>query len=257
MIWGRSEERAREAAAVIGGGAAAVERATVARRCDLVVIAVADDAVAPLAAELAAEIAGAPFLCHVSGRSGAGILAPLAEAGAVTAAIHPAMTFTGDAEREAARLAGAYFAITGSSASALDRAHALVGLLGGHAADIPETQRPLYHAALCHAANHLVTLLDSAFGMLASAGVNDPRALVAPLVRAATDNGLTEGFAALSGPLLRGDSATIAQHLTAIRRDCPEQLPAYRAMARATIAAIERSGIDGGAARLIEVLEQE
>jgi predicted short-subunit dehydrogenase-like oxidoreductase (DUF2520 family) len=105
-----------------------------------------------------------------------------------------------------------------------------------------EQHRTLYHAALCHAANHLVTLLAGASGALATAGVGDPQALLAPLVRAALDNSLDRGFAALSGPLLRGDRDTIADHLAALAQDDPALLPAYRAMALATLDAMERTG---------------
>src|SRR3546814_15602502 len=84
---------------------------------DLLILAVSDDAVAAVTADLAAALpAGhAPFAFHVSGRSGAAILSPLQAAGAATAAIHPAMTFTGDPEAEAYRMAQARFAITGST----------------------------------------------------------------------------------------------------------------------------------------------
>src|SRR3546814_3746362 len=95
------------------------------------------------------------------------------------------MTFTGDAAREVERMAGAWFAITGSSDEAVKRAGEVVDMLGGRTTQIAERHRALYHAALCHAANHLVTLLDGAFDMLDMAGADNPRELVAPLVRAA------------------------------------------------------------------------
>jgi predicted short-subunit dehydrogenase-like oxidoreductase (DUF2520 family) len=85
-------------------------------------------------------------------------------------------------------------------------------------------------------------LLDGSFGALRSAGVDDPAALLAPLVRAALENSLAQGFAALSGPLLRGDGETIVRHLAALADHSPELLPAYRAMALATLDAIARSG---------------
>uniref|UniRef100_UPI0011819C15 DUF2520 domain-containing protein n=1 Tax=Sphingopyxis sp. KK2 TaxID=1855727 RepID=UPI0011819C15 len=182
------------------------------------------------------------FVCHVSGGSGARLLAALHDRGALTAAVHPAMTFTGDAAQETQRMAGACFAITAPDAEALAEARTLVGLLGGVAVEVAEDHRALYHAALCHAANHLVTLMAGASHALRVAGADEPEALLAPLVRAALENSLARGFGALSGPLLRGDGATIAAHLTAIARDCPEMLPAYRAMATATIDELARTG---------------
>jgi len=244
LLWGRNPDAASAVATEVGRGEAIAEPGALLAACDLVILAVADDALSPLIAALAqgAPLDHAPFLFHVSGRSGAGLLGPLRAAGAVTAAIHPAMTFTGHPAQEAARMAGAHFAITASSDDALVQAHGVVRQLGGVAVEVMEQHRTLYHAALCHAANHLVTLLAGASGALATAGVGDPQALLAPLVRAALDNSLDRGFAALSGPLLRGDRDTIADHLAALAQDDPALLPAYRAMALATLDAMERTG---------------
>lgn len=243
-LWARSPDKARAAAGHIGEAAVASSLEALVEGCDLIVIAVSDDALAPVTADIAPILSPthAPFIFHVSGRSGAAILDPLRAAGAQTAAIHPAMTFTGDPASEVARMTGARFAVTGPGDEATARAQQVVRLLGGVAVDIAEDHRPLYHAALCHAANHLVTLIDGASQALTRAGVDDPHALLAPLVRAALENSLERGFAALSGPLLRGDAETIGGHLVAIERHCPELLPAYRAMARATLDALGRSG---------------
>jgi len=251
LLCARSPEKAREAAQAAGGDAVSIER--LVRDCDVIAIAVSDDAVESVAAELAAAstMGGDRFVFHVSGRSGAAILEPLRAAGALTAAIHPAMTFTGHPASEVARMAQARFAITGSSARASETARAIVALLGGTPVEVPEAKRALYHAALCHASNHLVTLMAGASGALAQAGVDDPALLLAPLVRAALENSLDRGFAALSGPLLRGDERTIEGHLRALGSDCPELLPAYRAMALATVDALERGGaaVNSGALR--------
>ncbi|WP_312846578.1 NAD(P)-binding domain-containing protein [Sphingopyxis sp. PET50] len=106
LVWGRSPDHAREAAAM-AGGAVAGNCAELAARCDLIVIAVADDALVPVVAGLAdALVPGTePFVCHVGGGSGAAILAPLHERGVPTAAVHPAMTFTGEAAQEVERMA--------------------------------------------------------------------------------------------------------------------------------------------------------
>lgn len=88
----------------------------------------------------------------------------------------------------------------------------------------------------------IATLLEGSFDALRGAGVDDPAGLLAPLVRAALENSLELGFSALSGPLLRGDEETIAGHLEALAGLRPEILPPYRAMALATLDALERSG---------------
>ncbi|MEO0030983.1 MAG: hypothetical protein RIS94_741 [Pseudomonadota bacterium] len=234
-FWGRTPARAEDAARAVGGEA--LSPAALSRACDVIAIAVSDDAIEAVVPLL--DGSPAPFIFHVSGRSGANLLAPLRRAGALTAAIHPAMTFTGDPAVEARRMASACFAVTAPDPASQARAETVVQHLGGTAVPVPEDLRPLYHAGLCHASNHLVTLLSGAFKMLAAAGVSDPAALVAPLARAALDNTLERGFAALSGPLLRGDAGTIETHATAIHAHCPQAWPAYRAMALATLAQLE------------------
>ncbi|BBD98450.1 DUF2520 domain-containing protein [Sphingobium amiense] len=240
-IWGRDPAR-RDAAAAMTGGQGAESPAVLCAQCDIVALAVADDALETVVADLTGAVRPGTFIFHVSGRSGAAVLDPLAYRGALTAAIHPAMTFTGDTSTEVARMAGACFAVTAANDEAMALAQALVRRLGGVPVAVAEAHRTLYHAALSHAANHLVTLIAGARAALEAAGVEEPGALLAPLTRAALDNSLDRGMAALSGPLLRGDAGTVADHLAALERDCPEMLPAYRAMARATIDALERRG---------------
>ena len=245
LVQGRNPDHAAAAVEAIGRAQAVALSTSLSSHCDLILLAVADDALPAVIADLATMPLSAT-ICHVSGRSGAALLDPLRAQGATTAAVHPAMTFTGDPAAEVARMQGARFAITGADAPAIAAARRLVALLGGVAVEVAEEHRALYHAALCHAANHLVTLIAGASDALVAAGVAEPGALLAPLVRAALDNSLDRGIDALSGPLLRGDRQTIGSHLTALRAHAPELLPAYRAMAIATLDALGR---DEGALR--------
>lgn len=240
LVWGRDPARC----AALAGSQVAPDLATLARHCDLILIVVSDDAIPDVVADLAADLpdGAAPFIIHLSGRSGAALLAPLHRRGALTAAVHPAMTFTGDPSQEVARMAGATFVITADDGPPIVAARQLVARLGGVAEQVEEGQRALYHAALCHAANHLVTLIAGSRDALVAAGIADPSALLGPLVRAALDNGLDRGMAALSGPLLRGDADSIDRHLSALSADQPQLLPAYRAMATATLDAMKHYG---------------
>ncbi|MGJ8478633.1 Rossmann-like and DUF2520 domain-containing protein [Sphingobium yanoikuyae] len=239
LVQGRNPDHAAAAVEAIGRAQAVTLSPSLSSGCDLILLAVADDALPAVIADLATMPLSAT-ICHVSGRSGAPLLDPLRARGATTAAVHPAMTFTGDPAAEVARMRGARFAITGADALAIAAARRLVALLGGVAVEVAEAHRALYHAALCHAANHLVTLIAGAADALVAAGVAEPGALLAPLVRAALDNSLDRRIHALSGPLLRGDRQTIGNHLTALRAHAPELLPAYRAMALATLDALDR-----------------
>jgi predicted short-subunit dehydrogenase-like oxidoreductase (DUF2520 family) len=240
VVWGRDGGNASAAAAAIGRARTAPAIEEMARICDLLILAVSDDALEACVGALAA--AGAPasgFVCHMSGKSGAALLHPLEVQGWRTAAIHPAMTFTGNPQAEIRQMSGAHFVVTCGSQEALDEARLIVAMLGGVAVSIAEAHRPLYHAALCHGANHLVTLITGACEALGRAGAEDPAGLLAPLARAAMENALSRGIAGLSGPLLRGDAGTIEGHIAALDADCPSLAPAYRAMGLATLDALE------------------
>jgi predicted short-subunit dehydrogenase-like oxidoreductase (DUF2520 family) len=92
----------------------------------------------------------------------------------------------------------------------------------------------LYHAALAHGANHLVTLVNEALDRLRDAGVLRPEQVLAPLLQAALDNTLRHGDAALTGPIARGDAGTVAKHLATLADAAPESVATYRALARRT-----------------------
>jgi predicted short-subunit dehydrogenase-like oxidoreductase (DUF2520 family) len=98
---------------------------------------------------------------------------------------------------------------------------------------VPEAARAGYHAALSMGSNHLVTLVNDAADILRTAGVEEPGPLLAPLLSASLDNALRLGDDALTGPVSRGDSATVAKHVAALR-DTPFLAP-YLAMATRTM----------------------
>jgi predicted short-subunit dehydrogenase-like oxidoreductase (DUF2520 family) len=122
---------------------------------------------------------------------------------------------------------------------------------------VPESARPLYHASLTVASNHLVTLVNDALALLAGVGVAEPARLVAPLLSASLDNVLRLGDAALTGPVSRGDVATLTTHLRTLARAAPDVLPSYVAMARRTAERAQASGrlTADQAAAVLAVLE--
>lgn len=256
MVWGRAPAKCREAVGHLSHAQAVSSLSDIVDTCDVVAIAVADDAIPQVVRAIseAGPLSQAPLVFHVSGGSGTAVLEPLRQMGAKTAAIHPAMTFTGDPKLELERMAGSRFAVTGSDQEGASLARSLVDALGGISVVIPEAYRPLYHAALCHAANHLVTLFAGASHALRAAGVDDPAGLIAPLARAALENSIANGFGALSGPVLRGDTESIRRHLAALESDCPELLPTYRAMALATVEELKRRSDPLNPANLLNLL---
>jgi predicted short-subunit dehydrogenase-like oxidoreductase (DUF2520 family) len=196
------------------------------RSADITIIAVPDDALAAVVAGLGP----ANLVAHTSGRHGLGVLEPAVARGARPLALHPAMTFTGRPEDLARLRKGISFGVT-APPDVRPLAEELVRELGGTPEWIADEQRALYHAALAHGANHLVTLINEARDALRAAGVARPERMLDPLVHAALDNALRLGDAALTGPVSRGDAETVAAHLAALP---PEARPAYLALARRT-----------------------
>ena len=113
-------------------------------------------------------------------------------------------------------------------------AEALVVEMGGEPVWLTEQQRPLWHAALAHGANHLTTLVASSADLLRTAGVEEPGQVLGPLLGAALAGALRAGCAALTGPVARGDAGTVRAHLEVLAQVAPEVLPSYVAMARLT-----------------------
>ena len=163
-------------------------------------------------------------VAHTSGAHGRKPNVPLA--------LHPAMTVTGT-KADLDHLPGIAWGVTATDRAIAER---LVAELGGTPEWVDDERRPLYHAALAHGANHLVTLVNDAADALRAAGVGDPATVLRPLLSAALANALDRGDAALTGPVSRGDAGTVDRHLRAL----PDAVRApYRALALRTA---ERAG---------------
>jgi predicted short-subunit dehydrogenase-like oxidoreductase (DUF2520 family) len=230
----------------------------VAAGAELLLLAVPDSELAGLVSGLAAASAVRPgtIVAHTAGANGVGVLAPLTQIGCVPLAIHPAMTFTGSDE-DISRLPDTCFGITAADDVGRAIAQSLVLEMGGEPFNVREDDRILYHAALAHAGNHIVTVIADALealraalrgsvgappacgGLLGQQSVDDQpggiaERIVGPLARAALENTLQRGQAALTGPVARGDAAAVAQHLSALAQVDPQLAQAYRVNALRT-----------------------
>jgi predicted short-subunit dehydrogenase-like oxidoreductase (DUF2520 family) len=215
---------------------------TVAARSDLLVLAVPDDVLPDLVAGLARvrAVGSGTLVAHLSGAHADDVLGPLTQVGALPLALHPAMTFTGTAI-DLERLDGCPWAVSAPEPLRAV-AEALVVETGGEPEWVPSESRVLYHAALCHAANHLVTLIAQSEEVLALAGVAAPQRFLGPMLSAGLDNALRSGDAALTGPVARGDAGTVAGHVAALRAADAPVAQTYVALARATA---DRALVDG------------
>ncbi|HEY5854701.1 MAG TPA: DUF2520 domain-containing protein [Aldersonia sp.] len=222
----------------------------VAARSELLILAVPDAELAGLVRGLAATGSVQPgaLVAHTSGANGIAILEPLTLLGATPLAIHPAMTFTGHDE-DTAHLVNACFGITAADEIGYAIAQSLVIEIGGEPVRVREEHRTLYHAALAHGSNHVVTLVVDAVAALraALAGhelmgqpvVDDapgglPERILTPLLSAALDNTLRRGAAALTGPVARGDAVAVQAHLDALTDVDPGLAEGYRALSLRT-----------------------
>jgi predicted short-subunit dehydrogenase-like oxidoreductase (DUF2520 family) len=209
---------------------------------DFVLLAVPDDTLRGLVSGLASTDAwrSGQLVAHTSGATGISVLDPAAARGVLPLALHPVMTFAGRPE-DLNRLSGATFGVTAPD-ELRPVAEALVVEIGAEPVWVPELARPLYHAALTVGANHLVTVVNDALDLLRRAGVEYPARLLAPLSSAALDNALRLGDAALTGPVSRGDVATVRTHLATLAKEAPETVAAYVAMAQRTAERAAASG---------------
>ena len=228
-------------------GVPVLEIPDIVERSELVLLAVPDDALPDLVAGLAKTGAwqAGQLVAHTSGRYGVSVLAPVKASGGIALALHPAMTFTG-MSLDLTRLVDCTFGITADPAM-LPIAQALVVEMGAEPVVIAEADRVLYHAALAHSANHLVTIVAQAAQILGDIGVEAPNQVLGPLLRAALENALAGGESALTGPVARGDAGTVRAHAEALREHSldtgsADVVEAYLALSAATAARAARRG---------------
>jgi predicted short-subunit dehydrogenase-like oxidoreductase (DUF2520 family) len=230
--------------------------------CALALLAVPDDVLPGLVKGLAAAGSFRPgqIVVHTSGAHGIAVLAPAVEHGVLPLALHPVMTFTGRTE-DVARMAGASVGVTAAAGdeAAWSVGEALVVEMTADPVRVPEEVRPLYHAALAHGANHLVTLVRDCVETLERAGIHPAERLVAPLLSAALDNALRHGDRALTGPVARGDTGTVRTHLRELAAVDPDLAETYRVLAVRTAHRAADSGLlsEHAAKDVLATLEED
>jgi predicted short-subunit dehydrogenase-like oxidoreductase (DUF2520 family) len=227
-------------------------REVVKAGANVLCLTVPDGALAAAALELGTLLArenaegrsAARAVLHTSGATSVAVLAPCAQAGAVTLSLHPLQTFS-DPRAGAKRLSGAAIAVTPGPGGGWELGELLARSVGGRPFLLREEDRVLYHAAACVASNYLVSLEYAAEDLFCRAGMSREDALPAflPLVQGAVDNLAERGaVAALTGPLSRGDVDTVTAHLLELAVKAPEQLPLYRTMGLATLDLVRKRG---------------
>jgi predicted short-subunit dehydrogenase-like oxidoreductase (DUF2520 family) len=224
------------------------------RGASVVILAVPDGAITPLAGELAAEGGITPrhVVLHLSGLRDREALGPLTETGAALGSLHPLQTVS-DPVTAAARFAGAYAGIEGDD-RALSTAEALARSMDMVPVRIPAGAKPAYHAGAAFAANYTTALVAVAERLALAAGITPEvaRRLYLPLIRGAAANLEAGPAAALTGPVRRGDVETVVAHLAALGS---EDRQLYLLLAREALRLAREAGLSSeAAARMARVL---
>lgn len=169
--------------------------------------------------------------------------------------LHPLQTVASP-EQGVESLQGVTFGLAGDG-PALDWAEEIVALVDGRPLRIAAERFSRYHAGAVMASNALMAVIDAALVLMADAGVDREAALraLAPLARTSVENAVTAGpRAALTGPIARGDAATVAEHMDALN-DAPATVVAlYRAAARHLLELARERGLPEANVRALEVV---
>ncbi|MEN6389024.1 MAG: Rossmann-like and DUF2520 domain-containing protein [Syntrophomonas sp.] len=202
----------------------------VSRSADILFITTADGSIRQVVDELALEQAFFPeqVVVHMSGAHSSEILDQAKAFGARVLSVHPLQSFA-SLDRAIQNLPGSVFSIEGDQ-EAHDRAMTIVESLGGEYFFIERKAKPLYHAGACVVSNYLVTVVDLGVKLLEASGMPGPVAIKAlmPLILGTVNNIQEIGIPkALTGPISRGDLATVETHLERIKEQAPELLRLY------------------------------
>jgi predicted short-subunit dehydrogenase-like oxidoreductase (DUF2520 family) len=235
------EHAGYEVLALVGRGD---DRAPVAK-AGLVLLTVADDDVAGLFASLAHEGVLHPeqVVFHFSGLMKSCVLEGPDLTPAGRAAVHPMMAFA-DVDRALEALPGTTYGIEGDERG-IGEARRLIGDLGGKVVIVPAEAKPAYHLACVMASNGLVALMDAAEEITRSSGVQGEGLApgLANLVLGTAGNVCRLGIRpAMTGPVVRGDSETVARHLEVLEKGSPGILEAYRLLLRRLVKMSTESG---------------
>ena len=242
-VWSRSEASARKAARSLGSRT--VDSPGDLGGCEVVLIGASDPAIADVAGTMAPHVAPGVKVVHFAGSLGLEPLGPVTHAGALACALHPVQSCP-DVDRAVRRLPGSAWGVTCSTA-AEDWAIGLVeGDLAGRTVKVAETDRRAWHAAAVMTSNGLAALLGGGEAVLRALQVDAPRAVLAPLAEGTLRNAVeADDGIGLTGPVARGETATVEGHLSALADVDQGLAEIYADVARVIVSgALWTGGID-------------
>jgi predicted short-subunit dehydrogenase-like oxidoreductase (DUF2520 family) len=205
---------------------------------DILFISTPDDTIGEIAERITPQIKGRVnfYAGHFSAIVPSSVLQPLKNKGGHIGSLHPLQTFTSP-EETINTFAGTYICIEGDN-EAVNLFSGLAAEIGGKPFSISTDKKPLYHAAAVIACNYLVTLINEAQRLLQEIGINQENAakMLLPLIKATVKNIESVGIPkALTGPVARGDIATLLNHIENIKEKTPDFLELYGILGLKTI----------------------
>lgn len=218
----------------------------------------------PIVPALAAEIAGLSLprgtaAIHLSGALGLDALLPIRKAGHAVGSFHPFQSFP--TARPPTAFLGSLVAVDATTPSLLRELRSLARRLGARPRRVTDDERTRYHAAAVIGSNYLVALAGQATATLESIGwaKRDALAALLPLQRGVIESLASAGLpGALIGPIRRGDEATVARQLAALRQaGLATSAEVYRVLGLAALDLALEAGLEADAARRIEAALQQ
>lgn len=204
---------------------------------DVYMLSVPDDHIAPLATQI--QSLGLLYkpciVCHCSGALPAAQLSVLRQKGVYLASLHPVMSISKHFTWPAV-LSDLFMTLEGDN----EACGALLKLLtpcGVRVLSIPCEEKLRYHIALVFASNYLVSLMDIGKRLLQPLGLaeKDILAMLRPLAMMSVDQATRIGpYAALTGPIARGDTELVKKHIDWLREQAPSLVDVYKKLATQT-----------------------
>ncbi|MDI6795487.1 MAG: DUF2520 domain-containing protein [Desulfatibacillaceae bacterium] len=256
----RSAESAKRLGSILETDNISTSLPKITQHADIVFLTTSDSAIEEVckAIALAGGFKEGAVVLHCSGAASSQLLDSARSAGAYAGSMHPLQSFAG--ARPGVNLFEGILVSVEGDAPALDIARTIVADLGANHARVKADAKALYHAAAVVASNYLVTLLDMAFGLNKAAGISAQESVLGlfPLIQGTLGNIKTQGIPnALTGPIARGDVATVRRHIADMQEKAPDLLALYKSLGRATVdvALAKGSLTQAGADELIKLLE--
>ncbi|MBU1170629.1 MAG: DUF2520 domain-containing protein [Proteobacteria bacterium] len=241
----RCLESAKKAAELSGATTYSTDPLDVTPGADMVFITTPDGLIKEVCDAIAAKggFSDKNMVFHCSGSLPSTLLGSAKKQGAVIGSVHPLQSFA-SAYGDKNPFEGIVMALEGDEA-AVNVGLEMAETLGAKGFRIQTDAKTLYHASAVVASNYLVTLVDFAYQLLASSGIDhkDAYTVLGPLIEGTLANIKKVGTVqALTGPVVRGDSATVSDHLDAIKDIMPHVMGLYTVLGRHTLEIAKKRG---------------